>query len=56
MRVRLASLSDPDFGRSEVDLSDMMIVTYGRQNVCGKTLLTWRTSTDLKSNFVDCAA
>lgn len=32
MRVRLADLPD----LSEGDLSDMMMVTHGRQNVCGE--------------------
>ena len=56
MRVRLAALPDPDLDPSGVDLSDMMGVSHGRQNVCGKMLLTSRTSSYLKSNFVNSSA
>jgi hypothetical protein len=56
MRVRLVGLPDPDLDPSGVDLSDMMAVSHGRQNVCGNRLLTSRTSSCLKSNFVNSSA
>lgn len=52
MRVRLAALRDTDLDSSGLDLSDMMTVTHERQTVSGKPVLTSRTLSYLKLNFV----